>query len=66
MIDVILKRFESPDEVRVFEKGRLEVGRIGGMTVGRASYEPGWKWSDHVGPTVGATHCTVEGPPFPR
>ena len=60
MIGVILKRFESPDEVRVFEKGRLEVVRIGGMTVGRASYEPGWKWSVHVGPTVGATRCTVE------
>ena len=60
MIDVIRKRFESPDEVRVFEKGRLEVVRIGGMTVGRASYEPGWKWSVHVGPTVGAARCTVE------
>ena len=60
MIDVIRKRFESPDEVRVFEKGRLEVVRIGAMTVGRASYEPGWKWSLHVGPTVGATRCTVE------
>ena len=60
MIDVILKRFESPDEVRVFEKGRLEVVRIGAITVGRASYEPGWKWSAHVGPTVGASRCTVE------
>ena len=60
MIDVVLKRFESPDDVRTFEKGRLEVVRIGGMTIGRASYEPGWKWSVHVGPTVGATRCTVE------
>ena len=60
MIAVILKRFESPDEVRRFEKGRLEVVRIGAMTVGRASYEPGWKWSQHVGPTVGARRCTVE------
>jgi mannose-6-phosphate isomerase-like protein (cupin superfamily) len=60
MIEVILKRFETPDEVRVFEKGRLEVVRLGAMTVGRASYEPGWKWSVHVGPTVGATRCTVE------
>lgn len=60
MIDVILKRFESPDEVRVFEKGRLEVVRVGAMTVGRASYEPGWKWSVHVAPTVGTRRCTVE------
>jgi quercetin dioxygenase-like cupin family protein len=60
MIDVILKRFESPDEVRNFEKGRLEVVRIGAMTVGRASYEPGWKWSKHVGPSVGSSRCSVE------
>jgi len=60
MIQVVLKRFETPDEVRVFEKGRLEIVRIGGTTIGRASYEPGWKWSTHVGPTVGANRCTVE------
>ena len=60
VIDVVLKRFESPDEGRVFEKGRLEVVRIGALTVGRASYEPGWKWSVHVGPTVGSGLCGVE------
>ena len=59
-IDVILRRFESPDETRVMTKGRFEIVRIGGVTIGRATYEPGWKWSDHVGPTVGATRCTVE------
>lgn len=58
--DVILKRFETPDEVRQFEKGRLEVVRVGSMVLGRAMYEPGWKWSVHVGPTVGATRCSVE------
>lgn len=59
-IAVILKRFESPDEVRVLQKGRFEVVHLGGMTIGRAIYEPGWKWSDHVGPSVGATRCHVE------
>jgi hypothetical protein len=58
--EVTLRRFDTPDEIRVFEKGRLEVVRVGGLTVGRATYEPGWKWSTHVGPTVGATRCTVE------
>jgi hypothetical protein len=57
---VVLKRFENPDEVRVFEKGRLEIVRIGSSVVGRATYQPGWKWSLHVGPTVGAARCTVE------
>jgi hypothetical protein len=60
MIDVILKRFEAPDEIRVLTKGKFEIVRLGGMTIGRATYEPGWKWSEHVGPTVGATRCTVE------
>ena len=54
MLEVILKRFEQPDEARTFEKGRFEVVRLGGMTIGRATYEPGWKWSVHVGgATVG-------------
>src|SRR5437763_2504951 len=59
-IGVILKRFESPDEVRVMEKGKFELVHIGGMTIGRATYEPGWRWSEHVGPTVGAARCGVE------
>ena len=59
-IDVILKRFETPDETRRFEKGVLEVVRLGPLTIGRATYEPGWKWSIHIGPTVKASRCLVE------
>lgn len=58
--DVVLKRFDQPDEVRKFELGRFEVVHIGGMTIGRATYEPGWRWSDHVGKPLGQTHCQVE------
>jgi quercetin dioxygenase-like cupin family protein len=58
-IEVTLRRFESPDETRVMEKGKFEVVHIGGLAVGRATYEPGWRWSEHVGPTVGAKRCTV-------
>jgi quercetin dioxygenase-like cupin family protein len=58
--DVILKRFETPDEVREMVKGKFEIVRLGGMTIGRATYEPGWRWSEHVGPGVGATRCSVE------
>jgi hypothetical protein len=60
MNDVVLKRFENPDETRLMTKGRFDVVRLGGQTIGRASYEPGWKWSLHVGPGVGATRCNVE------
>jgi quercetin dioxygenase-like cupin family protein len=58
--DVILKRFEKPDETRVFEKGKFELIQLGGMTIGRATYQPGWRWSEHVGKTQGATRCYVE------
>ena len=58
--DVILKRFEHPDEVREMAKGRFELVRIGGLTIGRATYEPGWRWSEHVGPGVGQARCHVE------
>ena len=58
--EVIVKRFENPDEVREFAKGRFELVNIGGMTIGRATYEPGWRWSVDVGPNVGAKLCSVE------
>jgi hypothetical protein len=58
--DLLIKRFEEPDEVHTFEKGRFEIVKIGSMTIGRASYEPGWKWSVHVGPATGASSCEVE------
>ncbi len=58
--EVVLKRFEAPDEVTEFEKGRFETVTLGGMTIGRATYQPGWKWSDDVGPGVGEPFCTVE------
>ena len=42
------------------QKGRFELVYLGGMTIGRATYEPGWKWNEHVGPTVGTTRCPVD------
>ena len=58
--DVILRRFEQPDEIRTFEKGRFELVRIHGTTIGRATYEPGWRWSEHVGAATGLKNCQVE------
>ena len=60
MYEVILKRFEDPDEVRTFEKGKFEIVHLGAMTIGRASYEPGWRWSAHVGAASGQKSCQVE------
>jgi quercetin dioxygenase-like cupin family protein len=60
VLDVILKRFERPDEVRTFDKGRFELVRLGGLTIGRATYEPGWRWSEHVGRALQQVSCDVE------
>ena len=57
---VTLKRFDTPDETRVLVKGKFEVIHVGGMTIGRATYEPGWRWSVHVGQKLGQPLCTVE------
>ena len=59
-VEVILKRFDSPDEVTHFDKGKFETVRLGPMTIGRATYQPGWKWSAHVGPDRGEAFCSQE------
>ena len=60
MLDVILKSFDNPDDVQLFAKGKFEVVNIGGLTIGRATYQPGWKWSVDVGPQIGEDLCSVE------
>jgi hypothetical protein len=52
-----LKNFENPDEVRKFEKGYVELVNIGGATVGRAVFEPGWRWAKSVKPIVNTHSC---------
>ncbi len=59
-IELLIKRFSTPDETRTMSHGIFEIVTIGGVTVGRATYEPGWKWSLHVAPNVGAPLCAVE------
>jgi uncharacterized RmlC-like cupin family protein len=60
MVQMILKRFDAPDEVREMTLGRFEVVRLGGLTLGRATYQPGWRWSQHVGRGLGQERCQVE------
>ena len=56
------KSFGVPDEVRKFDKGKVELVNIGGATIGRAIFEPGWKWSTSVKPLVNTKSC--EAPHF--
>ena len=55
----IVRRFDDPDEHRDFSLGGFDLVEIGGMSVGRASYEPGWRWSEHVGAALGQAVCEV-------
>jgi hypothetical protein len=62
MVTAELKDFGHPDEVREFPKGHLEIVKIGGATVGRATFEPGWHWATSVQPLVKTKSC--EAPHF--
>jgi hypothetical protein len=57
-----LRSFDRPDETRSFPKGKLELVKIGGVMIGRATLEPGWKWSESVKPIAGTKSC--EAPHF--
>ena len=52
-----LKSFGKPDEVREFPKGRVELIKIGGATIGRAIFQPEWKWSTSIQPLVKTKSC---------
>lgn len=51
---------QQPMETREVERGRFDVFRIGGRSFGVATYEPGWRWADHVGRGTGESLCRVE------
>jgi hypothetical protein len=57
-----VKHFGKPDEVREFPKGRLELVKVGGATVGRAVLQPGWRWATSVQPIAKTRSC--EAPHF--
>ena len=53
------KSLDSPDETRSFDHGKMDVVELGNVTVGRATFEPGWRWSEHVKPIAGTDSCQV-------
>ena len=59
-----LKSMNSPDEVRKIEKGKIELVKVAGASVGRATFEPGWKWSTCVKPiaTDSVVHLSGRDP----
>jgi hypothetical protein len=57
MSQITRKTFAQPDEIRTFEKGKLELITLGGVTFGRATLQPGWKWSTSVKPLANTESC---------
>jgi hypothetical protein len=56
------RTFASPDEAREFPLGKAELVKIGGGTVGRLVFQPGWRWSKDVKPLAKTPSC--EAPHF--
>ena len=56
------KTLNAPEEVRTFEKGRMDLITVAGGLIGRLVLQPGWRWSDHVKPLAGTDLC--EAPHF--
>ena len=60
MANIEVKTFDSPDETRQFEgKGHADVVQLAGRTIGRGTFEPGWRWSENVKPIAGTDSCEV-------
>lgn len=47
---LIVKRFDAPEKVLVFDQGRIALFTIGGKVLAKGSYAPGWRWSHVIAP----------------
>lgn len=56
---LLSKNLGSPDETRSFDKGKMDIVTLDNVTVGRAVFESGWKWSECVKPVAGTDSCQV-------
>jgi hypothetical protein len=51
------RSFAKSDETRIFDKGRVDLVKLGGISFGKGTFQPGWKWSDSVKPIVKTKSC---------
>jgi hypothetical protein len=51
------KNLNSPEETREFDKGKLEIVTLAGVIFGRATFQPGWKWSTSIKPIAKTNSC---------
>jgi quercetin dioxygenase-like cupin family protein len=58
MTGIEVKSMDAPDETRPFaDKGEAQVVNLGDGTVLRSTFEPGWRWSEHVKPLAQTDSC---------
>ena len=53
------KSFDQPDEQRTPDKTTVDVVKLPGASVGRFTFQPGWRWSECIKPVVGGESCQV-------
>jgi class 3 adenylate cyclase len=51
------KPIGTPDEVRTFPNGRVEIYALDDVIIGRTQFEPGWHWATDVKPIAGTPSC---------
>jgi hypothetical protein len=57
MSDLEGKSLDTPEEERTFPNGSAGLVTVGGATIGRFTFEPGWRWSESVRPIVKTDSC---------
>ncbi len=56
---VTSRSFESPDETKTFDHGRVRMVKVGASTISRFTFEPGWRWSESIKPMAKTDWCQV-------
>ena len=59
MASIVKKRFEAPDETRSMPNGEVNFVKLNDVEVMKATFQPGWRWSEHLKPIVGTGSCQV-------
>jgi hypothetical protein len=57
MAELQARSLDSPEEIRTFDNGKAEIVKLPGSTVGRFTFQPGWKWSESIKKLVGTDSC---------
>jgi len=57
MAGLLAKSLDSPDDTRQFPQGHVDLVALGDVMLGRAVFQPGWRWSQHMASMAGTDSC---------